>query len=224
MTAIHIRATSAEQWAGFLAEPEKHWQTGYSARTLAYSWQEADGFPSEVRSVLGASKLASIELLLGIPEHQVPLPGGSRPSQSDIWVLAKNNDGLISIAVEGKVEEPFGPMLDEWLADPSPGKSARLSFLQDQLGLAARPAGSIRYQLLHRTVSALVEAKRFCARQAVMLVHSFSPTHRWFEDYALFAEVMGTKASLNQVAFAGNRGGVDLHLCWVSGDPAYLAR
>ncbi len=117
MNNIYLPASSPDQWAQFLADPVKQWRTGYSARTLAYSWQEADGFPAEVRKVVAAAApFADIEMLLGIPEHQVPLPGGSRPSQNDLWVLARCGAGLVSIAVEGKVAEPFGPTLEEWSA------------------------------------------------------------------------------------------------------------
>ena len=86
LSKTYIPTTNAEQWAQLLADPHKHWRTGYSARTLAYSWQEANGFPAEVRSVL-TTTFPNIELLLALPEHQVLLPGGSRPSQNDIWVL-----------------------------------------------------------------------------------------------------------------------------------------
>ncbi|MFA7012304.1 MAG: hypothetical protein WC202_05045, partial [Desulfobacterales bacterium] len=48
-----------------------------------------------------------------LPEHKVPLPGGSRSSQNDIWVLARSKGQLISIAVEGKVSETFGPTVQE---------------------------------------------------------------------------------------------------------------
>ena len=78
MNQIYIPAKNADQWAQFLAEPQKQWKTGYSARTLAYSWQEANGFPSEVHTVLTASEpFADVKLLLALPEHQVHLPGGS---------------------------------------------------------------------------------------------------------------------------------------------------
>ena len=80
MSKIFIPASDAEVWAQFLAEPVKHWRQGYSARTLAYSWQEANDFPSEVLAVL-SPRFPSAELLLAIPEHQVALPGGSRPSK-----------------------------------------------------------------------------------------------------------------------------------------------
>jgi hypothetical protein len=107
MSAIYIPTTSADQWAPLLADPIKHWRTGYSARSLAYSWQEANGFPKEVRQALATSDtFRDLELLLAIPEHQVPLPGGVRPSQNDIWVLAKTGNDLVSVAVEGKCRSP----------------------------------------------------------------------------------------------------------------------
>jgi hypothetical protein len=85
----------------FVIKPVKHLCQGYSARTLAYSWQDANDFPSEVVAVL-MPQFPSVELLLALPEHQVPLPGGSRPSQNDIWVLARSETNLIAIAVAGK--------------------------------------------------------------------------------------------------------------------------
>ena len=35
-----------EEWRQLLAKPDKHWKTGYSAKTLAYCWQETGDFPS----------------------------------------------------------------------------------------------------------------------------------------------------------------------------------
>jgi hypothetical protein len=225
VSTIYLPATSADQWAQLLADPEKHWKTGYSARTLAHSWQDASGFPTEVRTTLTAYEpFREITPLLALPEHQVPLPGGTRPSQTDIWVLARVEADLVSIAVEGKVAEPFGPTLDEWLTDASAGKNARLEFIRQELGLPDALAGTVRYQLLHRTASAVVEAKRFNAAHAVMLVHSFSQDHQWFADFADFAELCGVEAQLNRLASAGTRGGVELHLAWVRGDAAYLQR
>ena len=222
MSQIYIPTSSAEQWAQFLAEPVKHWRQGYSARTLAYSWQEAPGFPAEVASAL-ATQFPAIELLLALPEHKVPLPGGSRSSQNDIWVLARSEGKLISIAVEGKVSEPFGPTVQEWQTESSPGKSDRLAYLLALLGLSAVP-GATRYQLLHRTASAIIEAQRFNAAQAVMLVHSFSQSSEWFQDYAAFVSLMGGIATENNVVSVGARSGVALHLAWVRGNTLYLSK
>lgn len=222
LSKIYIPTSSAEQWAQFLAEPVKHWRQGYSARTLAYAWQEAGGFPSEVDSVL-ASAFPSAELLLALPEHKVPLPGSSRPSQNDIWILARSEGQLVSIAVEGKVSEPFGPTVQEWQAGSSPGKAERLAYLLSLLSLSAVP-DTTRYQLLHRTASAIIEAQRFNAAHAVMLVHSFSQSSEWFQDYAAFVSLMGSCAAENNIASVGSRSGVSLHLAWVRGNARYLSK
>jgi hypothetical protein len=79
-------------WQKLLADPVKQWRTGYSARTLAYCWEAADGFPPEVAKALQQTDEASLGKLtpvLAIPEFKVPLPGGVRPSQNDLFVLAR---------------------------------------------------------------------------------------------------------------------------------------
>jgi hypothetical protein len=222
VSKVYIPASSAEQWKQFLAEPDKQWRQGYSARTLAYSWQEAQGFPSEVASVL-EQRFPSVELLLVLPEHRVPLPGGSRPSQSDIWVLARSQGQLISVAVEGKVSEPFGPTVQEWQVESSSGKTERLSYLLRVLGLSAVPE-STRYQLLHRTASAIIEAQRFNAAHAALFVHSFSQSSEWFQDYSAFVELFGGRAMENGIVSVGVRSGITLHLAWARGNASYLSR
>lgn len=224
MGRIFVPAGTAEDWAQFLAEPVKHWKTGYSARTLAHCWQDADGFPVEIASALETSDtLRGMKMLLGIPEHQVALPGGSTKSQNDVWALGKCGEQLVSIAVEGKVSEPFDRTVAEWLEPETPGKHIRLQFLTKTLGLREVPS-SIRYQLLHRTASAILEAERFNATHALMLVHSFSQTHEWFEDYRAFAALFGIDAELKRVHMAKRVGEVTLHLGWVCGAAEYLRR
>ena len=223
MGRVLIPATCPKDWQRLLADPEKQWKKGFSARTIAHCWQEADGIPGRVKSVLSKSPdLAGLEALVVIPEHQVPLPGGSRPSQNDVWVLARTHSELVSIAVEGKVSEPFGPTVSEWNSDPSEGKKERLEYLCDELGLDCPPGGDVRYQLLHRTVSAVIEAKRFHARHAVMVVHSFSQKKEWFEDYERFLLLFKVQAAVDEVVTAGRRGRVILHFAWVCGDKRYL--
>ena len=70
----------------------------------------------------------------------MPLPGGDRPTQSDLWVLARGADAGLSISVEGKKSEPFGPTVGEWLKGASEGKLERLRYLRDVLGLQIRCA------------------------------------------------------------------------------------
>jgi Domain of unknown function (DUF6946) len=100
----------------------------------------------------------------------------------------------------------------------------RLEFLCTELGIATANVSNIRYQLLHRTVSAILEAKRFNAFHALMLVHSFSQKDEWFEDYASIAAMFGIKAEINSSHSAGKIGDIQLYLGWVKGDAKYLEK
>jgi len=224
MSKICIPCTNPEKWKPLLAQPDKHWRSGYSAKTLAYSWSEAkNGFPAEVYDALQNSPhFRDIELLLAIPEHKVSLPGGERPSQNDIWALARSGGELISITVEGKVSEPFDKTVSEWQVDAKAGKIERLEYLAATLELDRGDLSDIRYQLLHRTASALIEARRYSASHAVMLVHSFSKSREHFEDFRKFVSLFGADAKPDIVTSVGVRSGVSLHLVWVTGDARYL--
>ena len=197
MKRIFVPSQGPEDWKRLLAEPDKQWRMGYSARSMACCWEAAGSrFPSEIRSVLRSSEnpaFEEVELLLAIPEWKVALPPTrGHASQNDLFVLARDRQGsLISIMVEGKVSEQFGETLAEWLEKETPGKRERLKFLQETLGLPGELPGSIRYRLLHRMASALIEAERFGAKSAIMLVHSFSPECLWFSDFQSFLELMG---------------------------------
>jgi hypothetical protein len=227
MAKFYVPADGVESWRKQLAEPEKHWKKGYSARTLAYCWEEAQGFPASVKKVFKKSSFPvfkSIEFLIGIPEHKVPLPGGRTESQNDIFVLAKSGNELISITVEGKVNEELGPRVRKKRADTSLGVVERLEYLSKLLNIADKGINHIRYQLLHRTASALIEAERFCAPHALMLVHSFSQRHKWFDDFAAFTVLYGIEAELNTVHHVGQVSGKELYLAWVVGEKEDLER
>lgn len=223
MTKILVPANKPEDWKQFLAEPDKQWKTGYSARSLAYCWQEANGIPSEVTSVLAqVPSLSNIKTIFAIPEHKVPLPGGTRASQNDIWVLAETKNNLVSIVVEGKVSEPFGSTVEEWFKKPTSGKEERLQYLCKELALEFPPPLKVRYQLLHRTVSAIIEAKRFRTTEAVMVVHTFSKTDEWLEDYQYFLSLFGVKAGVNEAVSVKLSDSINLTLAWIHGSEKYL--
>ena len=219
--------SSPSDWQRLLAEPVKHWRTGYSARTLAHCWEAApDGFPKEVRDALARSTdeaLANLFPVLAVPEYKVPLPGGERASQNDIFVLARSSIGPVSIMVEGKVNESFGPTITEWREMESPGKKRRLSYLLRQLGLPRQVDGSIRYQLLHRAASAVIEGERYRAVAAVLLVHSFSAKRSGWGDYAAFLELFGVRAEIALPQRLPGSQTVPLFAVWVPGDPQFLA-
>jgi hypothetical protein len=215
LSQIYIPATGPDDWQRLLANPQRHWRAGFSAHALAHSWHAAANFPPEVQVALEATgnpALQKLETLLMLPEHKVALPGRGASSQTDLWVLARNNAGLVSIAVEGKVDEPFDDPLGKWLDDDS----VKL------LGLPAEPPHSVRYQLLHRAASALIEARRFHAQTAVLLVHSFSPRSAWHADYQAFSSLFGIAGSSGVIEDAGKREGIQLFLGWIRGDVRFL--
>ncbi len=212
-----------DTWKQWLAKPEKHWKPGYSAWALAHAWEAAIGFPPEISALLATDPhLTGADLLLAIPEYKVDLPGGVRPSQNDLLCVCRTNAGLATIAVEGKVDAPFDKTLEEWRRDKSPGKRTRLQYIIRTIGLKTRPPGTIRYQLLHRTASALIEADRFHAADAAMIVHSFSPEQASLGDYQAFLGLFGKKGNVGQLVSLGTPNGIRLWAGWAQGDAKYL--
>ncbi len=221
---LYVPSRGPDDWQRLLADPIKQWKVGYSARTLAQCWEAADGWPPEVAAVLRSSPepaLTAIELLLAIPEFPVRLPQRGKASQTDLFVLGKAADGhLVTMVVEGKVNERFDKSVDKWNTPATLGKMSRLQSLTRLLGLSAELPPTIRYQLLHRAASALLLAARFNTRYALMLIHSFSPTRKWFEDYQSFVRLFNAQeARLDQLLWLGELNGIGLYAGWVSGDP-----
>jgi hypothetical protein len=219
---IYFPARSPEDWRRFLSDPEKHWRDGYSAKELAKSWQGANGFPPEVAKAFvesGIEIFRGLELLFAFPEHPVDLPPpGGRATRSDLFALARGGEALVAIAVEGKAAEPFGPLVWEWRKDGSEGKKARLRFICEKLDLGEKEVEGIRYQLLHRTAAAVIEAERFMAKHAVMLVHSFGRTSEGFGDYADFAQLYGIwEPKPGSIVRARRLGDRILYLGWATG-------
>lgn len=204
----------------YLAKQERHWKRGYSAYELAHSWIRAKGIPASVRSVLDTCPdYAGAALVEGLFERDVDLRTPGRRSQTDLLAFMKLSRGNAVIAVEGKVDEPFGRRVSAW-NDRSPGKERRLAALCAVLGLRVSDVGDIRYQLLHRTVSAIYEAQRYRTTRAIMLVHSFSMKNTSFCDFQAFAESMGVPVqAVNQVSAEQKCDGIRLRLAWVRDRP-----
>lgn len=108
------------------------------------------------------------------------------------------------------------------MANASDGKRKRLAFICDLLGLTPPLPTNIRYQLLHRTASAVIEARRFKTDAAAMIVHSFSPTRKWFEDYAAFVALFGAIAAPDQLVCSHFEGPPRLYVGWASGEIHHL--
>ena len=157
-----------------------------------------------------------------MPEFKAPLPGGGRASQNDIFVLARSAAGPVSIMVEGKVNESFGPTLHELIDQASPGRQERLRFLMRSLGLGSQPQGAIRYQLLHRAASAIITGEQYRAAAAVLVVHSFSERQVGWPDYQAFAHLFGVDAVQGSVQRLGEASSIPLFGVWVFGDQSFL--
>lgn len=227
MKRIFVPTVSGFDWQRLLSKPELHWKSGRSAMTAAACWEEsAPKLPDEITNVLEASgdqSLASLELLMAIPEWEVELPGGNRPSQTDILAVARNEIGLVILGVEAKVDEPFGPTMGEKKTDASNDQLERIAYLEHELGCTSSLKDSIRYQLLHRSVSALLTARAFHAGIAVMLVHSFSPQSKWREDFDAFSESVSGRHVTKDLYEIELGNTPRLIIGWCRGNERYLA-
>jgi hypothetical protein len=216
--AILIPTSGPLDWQKLLGDPDKHWKPGRSAMAVAHSWEAAPGLPPEVAALLGDDA----ELLLAIPEHKVALPGRGADSQCDVFALVRAGGETIAVAVEGKVDEAFGPTVGEWLTDASEGKRQRLASISTLLGTSRPIPETLRYQLFHRSAAAILEARRFGCPRAAMIVQSFSPIDACFADYEQFAAFLGLSAAAEAAATLALPDGTRFTLGWARGDQRFL--
>jgi hypothetical protein len=239
MSSFHIHIKDPREIIPRLGKGERHWKQGRSAYELSTKWMQAGGIPPAVKAVLQTvPEWRPVELLEGIFERETALPGRGRPSQTDLLAIVRLQAGNAVLAVEGKVDEPFGPLVDDWLAgradaqapatgrgseDGGANRKVRLAGLCKILCVDPGAVGRLHYQLFHRTSAALYEALRFGYGRAAMLVHSFAPapaapsTPAGFAEFQAFARVIGMPvASPNTISTAKICEGIEVRLAWVS--------
>lgn len=222
---ILIPTDGPETWKRFLAEPDKHWQSGFSAMSTAYSWENAKDIPGEIAAIFKKADdpaLRDASLALAVPEYKVSLDGGTRPSQNDVFAILSCSTGLVSMMVEGKAREDFDDLLGDWKKRTSPqGVRARMANIMENIGLNQTVPDDIRYQLLHRTASAMIEARRFHAPYAVMVVQSFvdDDNENHYGDFCNFVRLFDktpTKRALIEISRPHGR---TLYVAWVQSRP-----
>lgn len=218
---VVVPITSTKEWQRLAVSHEKPWQSGYRIMSLANYWQGANGFPADVQRMFESASDTSItdsEMLLSIPEYETELPAYGGPAFADLFVLARSRGGLTAVIVESRVNEPFDSVFGgmRWKKGDVIDQRTTLAGLSEILEISLGDASTTRYQLLHRTASALIEAERYSATTAIMLVHSFSSERKWFEDYEVFGAAMGATTEYGQLVDVGLRSGTRLMLGWLT--------
>jgi len=227
MKRIFVPTQTGADWQRLLAKPKLHWKVGASAMTAAATWEAAsDSLPPEIATLLDSTEQPELirqRLLVAIPEWQVSLPGGTTTSCTDVLALCRNDSGICVLGVEAKVLEDFGPLLAEKRSQTSAGQSERLAYLHNLLGVK-HFEDSIRYQLLHRTASALLTARDFHAASAVMLVHAFDTPASQRSDFLAFVKAMNGTEVAPLVYRVKSFEHPSLYLAWCNGDPQFRRR
>jgi hypothetical protein len=222
-----VALSKPEDVIPFLGKGPLHWKKGRSAFETAHSWFSAQGLPSAIRTVLDANpQFADATLTRAYFERMTQLDDTGRgPSQTDVLAILKIASGVAVLGIEAKVDETFGPFVRDW-SDGTPGKTLRLSRLINELQIDATSASSLRYQLLHRTVATVLEARQAKAREAIMLVQSFSPSsiRAGFTDFQAFAVALRAPIAATGILSAPVQlNGVRLWIGWAECAPSPTA-
>lgn len=225
------RLTRPEDWRG--PARAEDWVAKHAAYQLANAWHAAGGIPPGIAAALDASgmpDLSGIELEIGVVEKPVLLDSAMPSSVTDLMGYARNAAGeAVILGVEGKARDPAGLSVRAWLrgdvhdphhgARPRQARKRRFEFICERLGLALDLECGLQYQLLHRTVSAVMEAELHGAVAAVLLIHAFgatSPSH--WTDYRLFLKEMGfdgvVPARVSGPASLGTRRSMPTYFLW----------
>ena len=146
--------------------------------------------------------------------------GRATPSQTDLLALLGIGGKLAVLGIEAKVDESFGQYVSEWIEGGSEGKAQRLAKLCALFKLEPAAVGHLRYQLFHRTAAAVLEAKRFRADKAILIVQSFCPKSTGLRDARAFFQAIGMHGLEPGILLGpGEYDGVELWVGWASDVP-----
>ncbi len=116
------------------------------------------------------------------------------------------------------MDEPFGPTLAEWKRSTSAtGVAKRLGHIESKLGLADTLPDTVRYQLLHRLAASVIEAERYYAKAAAMVVQSFldDDARNGYPDFCTFARLCGVATVEKNRMYRTVADGIPKLICWV---------
>ena len=136
------------------------------------------------------------------------------------WRFAGMNWGLACLRSRRRFSRISGHWSVKSAIPASENQQIRLDFLHRLLKVEHFD-DAIRYQLLHRTASALLTAIDFHAATAVMLVHAFdTPADRKI-DFTAFCQAMGASEVAPDLFMVPGFTTPSLYLAWCDGNNEY---
>lgn len=225
---LYVPLLEPEDVVRHLGSQEQHWKAGRSAHALTVLWSKSAGFPRAIQAALTKHPVFKSAVLIdAFLERKVDLGSAGRPSQTDLLAIVGLDQGIATIAVEGKAGEPFDEYVDVWLRGKSKsgeegrkGREHRLERFCETFELSREAALPLRYQLLHRSACAIYEAKRYRTKVAAFLVHSFSKDPRGFADFSAFLQALGLEPpAQGELVGPIKRDGVSLYAGWIADEP-----
>ena len=207
-----------DEWREFLVNDD-HWKPGRSVWSVAHSWRDACGVPSEVVRLLGND----IDLIDMSPEYNVGFgdEGGIGGSvRCDVFARVKVDGLNCALVIEAKVDEPFGEKLSDWLRgeggnqNSDPNRERRLEKICKVLRMGVPSNGSLRYQLFSQTFAAVHRAECLGADMAAMIVQSFCEDHSGYDDFQAFCRLFDVQPSIDGFSKVQLPGGPLLLLGW----------
>ena len=207
-TGIGRPLTGPEAIRSFLPSSRAHhYKVGRSMAETARCWMEDPGhLPPRIAVVVGEDRATSVHF-----EYEQAVYGGGK-SQTDVMAFA----GSSVIAVEAKVDEKAGPTVEAWLAGQkaeAKNRSAALERYSVEIGVAKTALMPLRYQFLHRALSAALVANARRADEAWMIVQLFPSSSGGFDlvTQRSFREFM--EAVSGRLTLAGRQVSSALVLC-----------
>lgn len=206
----------ADGWRNLVADPPRHWKDNRTAHRLAESWEASAPLPpSEIRAAWASTPFEDFEPTIAIPAYEVEMPGGWHPARNDLLIAGPIGREFGIVMVQAKLSNTLGPHIDEVLHNPLPGKLRRIGFLKQVLALPDPLPESTCYNLLDRTASPLIEAKRLQARYAAMIITAFGPLDGCHDEYRHFAGLFGVTGAVDQLERLPMHVDPELWIGWV---------
>ena len=179
-----------DDWRKFAGpKTAAQWTDGASAKEAARHWLKFNtpALSPEIEALLASNPtFAPVDQWHAEPDAQIPFDEfAGEPRNADLLVTARDHHGAFLMAVEAKVNEPFGLRLSKTIAaakgrqtrNPLSSGAARAERLVHGLLGAKSPTDAdvaeLRYQLLTVTAGALAVARSRGINRVVLLVQEF---------------------------------------------------